>query len=170
MLPPSCSLTPPPLSWAGGGKQNRDEKAHGSRKRQGDHFSVTVVAKTDSTWGKITLLLINIYVCVWLLHLVLGHKKTNIKLTLFLPSFPCSTSVLHSYGPLPTLCGIFGALLHRLSLRRHHLGWGAEPCPAVGRLEQAWNRLCPARGSSQRPPCRPPCLCQHLGMDTQYKQ
>lgn len=53
---PTQLLTPPIPSRKSeeNKKKNRDEKALGSRERQGNHLPVTIVGKTDSTSGKLT--------------------------------------------------------------------------------------------------------------------
>ena len=74
----------------------------------------------------------------------------------------CSTSFFSDLGVCRSRSYIFP---HMLSLRCHHLGWGAQLCPAMGSLELAVSsmgqpRFLVTEAALQAPP-------QHLAVDTQ---
>lgn len=64
---------------------------------------------------------------------------------------------------------VFCPFLNTFSPSHHHLGWGAQPCPAVGGFEPA-GAICVQHGaasaSPHRVPCSPHCwqFCQYANL------
>lgn len=132
------------------------------------------MGKRDLTWGKNNLIycqLKQVVICV------VRDKKTDIKITPFLPTFPVSISSL--LAPLHTfllksagnMVSIYGQYIQSI-----HSGFFCPSSMSYMDCDEyfLWHLdtlLFLQHGTAPVPPHREalqPC-CQHLGMDTQYR-